>query len=224
MLVVAGAVLEEGEGVGVGSPAPRQLLHRRLANVPVLVVAGAVLEDEEEGEGVGVGSPAPRQLLHRRPANVLMLVVAGAVLEEGEGVGVGSPAPPAPAPPPANVHARRASRAATPAAWRTSPCSSLRARSLRKGRVSGSVRQPRASSCTAASRTSSSPSLSARSFKQLDGFGAFASPGRLAAAANGFASDRSDAGPEDGEVRGRFASSFVPEREIEHTTTASELG
>ena len=41
--------LEEGEGIGVGSPAPRQLLHRRPANVPILVVAGAVLED---GEGV----------------------------------------------------------------------------------------------------------------------------------------------------------------------------
>src|SRR5271157_3194316 len=49
------------------------------------------------------------------------------------------------------------------AAWRTSPCLSLRARSLRKGRVSGSVRQPRVSSRTAASRTSSSPSLLARS-------------------------------------------------------------
>ena len=94
----------------------------------MLVVAGAVLE---EGEGVGVGSPAPRQLLHRRPANVLMLVVAGAVLEEGEGVGVGSPAP---------------RQLLAPPPGERSSCSSLRARSLRKGRVSGSVRQPRASS------------------------------------------------------------------------------
>ena len=60
MVISGGALFEPNDGVGIGFPAPRQLLHRRLPDLPEIILGGALFEPDNR---VRIGFPAPRQLL-----------------------------------------------------------------------------------------------------------------------------------------------------------------